>query len=244
MVIGNLKTHREIMKNIILILSLLSCGQKTQDQLIDTSSQVDSFVQESPGLSATSDILFDVYDFPEKCSTIMENRDNWIAPMEKDKRVKFCDFVGMDQDGKEFRLYEFLGDVVVLMFMNATCEECVAWLHTNEPHGILQRLKHEARVVQVITRNKEGMWASPSDVIQLHQDYNLGNFPLLAIDPSIIGHSSEQYQAFRNERFFPMFYLLDKDMRLAWSSTPYNRWLDDFHMNHEWIVPVTDLVQE
>jgi hypothetical protein len=232
------------MKNIILTLSLLACGQKPQSQTVDTTNQVDSVAQGSNEISLATDILFDVYNFPEKCSTIMENRDDWIAPKEKDKRVKFCDFVGMDQNGREIHLYEFIGEVVVLMFMDATCEECVAWLYTNEPYGILQSLKHEARVIQVITRNKEGMWASPSDVAQLHQEYNLGNFPLLAIDPSIIGHSSEQYQSFRNERFFPMFYLLDKDMRLAWSSTPYNRWKEDFHMEREWMLPVTDLVQE
>ena len=230
------------MKNIILTLSLLACGQKPQNQTVDTANQVDSVAQGGSELSLAADVSVGNFVFQERCTTIMENRDDWIAPKEKELRPKICNITGIDQNGNEFSLYEFLGNVVVLVIMDSTCEECIAWLDNDGPYRML--IPYEVKTINVITRNKYGIWASPNDVATLHSDYNLSNYPVLAVDPRRIGYAPEQFQPFRNDRFFPMFYLIDKDMRLAWSSVPYNRWYDDFHAWNEWRLPVGDLVQE
>lgn len=234
------------MKSQILLLSLLACSSKPVPSKVDTSHSSDTVSVEAtpdtPALTAPSKLSSGKVDIPESCTTIMENRDDWIAPKEKELRVKICNLTGIDQGGNEFSLYDFLGEVVVLIIMDSTCEECIAWLDNDGPYQMLA--PYEVKTVNVITRNKYRTWASPSDVAALHSDYNLSNYPVLAVDPRVIGYAPEQFQPFRNHIFSPMFYIIDKDMRLAWSSVPYDRWLDDFHGWHEWRLPVGDLTLE
>jgi hypothetical protein len=232
------------MKNIILTLSLVACGSKNEppdEEPKDTTAKVDTIEDSENNVLEVPDINVSGYNFPERCTTIMENRDNWIAPKEKELRPKICNLTGIDQVGRENNLYDFEGDVIVLVIMNTVCNECRAWLHNDGPYQQLRRL--DVRTINVITTNNDGLWASPSDVAKLHTDHNLSNYPVLAVDPRVIGEGSEQFKPYRNDHYFPMFYIIDKNMRLAWSSTG-QPWHDSFHAWTEWHAPVQDLILE
>ena len=233
------------MKNIILTLSLLGCGSKTtppiDEEPSDTTEKIDTIEETDVKVLEIPDITIDGREFVERCTTIMENRDYHIAPKEKELRPKICDLIGIDQLGREISLYSFEGDVVVLVIMNTVCDECRAWLDNDGPY---QQLRHlDVTTINVITTNNDGLWASPGDVAKLHTDHNLSNYPVLAVDPRIIGEGSEQFRPYRNDHYFPMFYIIDKNMRLTWSSTG-QPWHDSFHAWTEWHAPVQDLTLE
>ena len=235
-----------IMKSIILTLSLFGCGSKathSDEETKDTTEKLDSIEDSDIDVKilATPDVLTEIYDFPERCTTIMENRDHHVAPKEKGLRPKICNLTGIDQSSREVSLYDFEGSVTVLVIMNTTCEECIAWLDNDGPYQMLKPL--DITTINVITKNNDGMWASPSDIAKLHTDYNLSHYPVLAVDPRIIGEGPEQFKGQRNEDLSPMFYIIDKNMRLAWSSTG-KPWHDSFHAWTEWRLPVQDLTLE
>ncbi len=233
-----------IMKSIILTLSLLGCGSKTtplEEQPKDTTDKVDTIEDSDVKVPQVPEININDYDFPERCTTIMQNRDDHIAPKEKELRPKICNLTGIDQLGREISLYDFEGNVIVLVVMNTVCFECRAWLDNDGPY---QQLRHlDITTINVITTNNDGLWASPSDIAKLHKDYNLSNYPVLAVDPRIIGESSEQFKPYRNDRYFPMFYIIDKNVRLTWSSAG-QPWHDSFQAWTEWHAPVQDLTLE
>ena len=84
------------MKNIILTLSLLGCSSNTilpieeyPEYPSDTVEDTDVKVLEVP------DITIDGREFVERCTTIMQNRDEHIAPKEKELRPKICDLTGI-----------------------------------------------------------------------------------------------------------------------------------------------------
>lgn len=233
-----------IMKKIILTLLLLGCGSKAtpiEEQPKDTTGRVDTIEDSDVKVLQVPEININDYDFPERCTTIMENRDHHIAPKEKELRPKICNLTGIDQTGRENNLYDFEGDVIVLVVMNTVCDECRAWLDNDGPY---QQLRHlDVTTINVITTNNDGLWASPGDVARLHTDHSLSNYPVLAIDPRVIGEGPEQFKGQRNEDLSPMFYIIDKNMRLAWSSAG-KPWHDSFHAWTEWHLPVQDLTLE
>jgi len=233
------------MVKIILTLSLVACGSKSEppdEEPKDTTAKVDTIEDSEANALEVPDINVSGYDFPERCTTIMENRDHHIAPKEKGLRPKICNLTGIDQAGRENNLYDFEGDVIVLVIMNTTCEECIAWLDNDGPYQMLKPL--DITTINVITKNNDGMWASPSDITKLHTDYNLSHYPVLAVDPRIIGEGPEQFKGQRNDDMLsPMFYIIDKNMRLAWSSTG-KPWHENFHAWTEWHAPVQDLTLE
>ena len=210
------------MVKIILTLSLVACNSKSEtpdDDPKDTTAKVDTIEDSESNTLEIPDISINDYDFPERCTTITENRDHHIAPKEKELRPKICNLTGIDQTGRENNLYDFEGDVIVLVILNTVCDECRDWL------------------------NNDGLWASPGDVARLHTDHSLSNYPVLAVDPRVIGEGSQQFKPYRNDHYFPMFYIIDKNMRIAWSSTG-QPWHDSFHSWTEWHLPVQDLTLE
>jgi len=234
------------MKKQILLLSLLACGTKPASTTIDTTEGIDTVdtVFSKREVPEISDIPEIISTSPlEKCSTHIVNRDYHFAPLGTGDRKKICNLTGTDQRGDEFQLYDFLGEVTVLIISNSTCEECIAWFDNDGPYQVMRQYEG-VRTVNVILRNEHYEWADADDIAQLHSKYNLSNYPLLAVTPDQIGYADDQFEPFRNDRFFPMFYIIDKRMKLAWASTPYNRWAEDFHANHEWRMTVTDLIQE
>ena len=232
------------MVKIILTLSLVACNSKSEtldDDPKDTTAKVDTIEDSESNTLEVPDISINDYDFPERCTTITENRDHHIAPKEKELRPKICNLTGIDQTGRENNLYDFEGDVIVLVIMNTVCDECRDWLNNDGPY---QQLSHlDVTTINVITKNNDGLWASPSDVARLHTDHNLSNYPVLAVDPRVIGEGSQQFKPYRNDHYFPMFYIIDKNMRIAWSSTG-QPWHDSFHSWTEWHLPVQDLTLE
>jgi hypothetical protein len=235
------------MKNIILTLSLFGCnkgGEPPEQHLSDTTEKVDTIERGSVEISTTPEVATDGFTFPEHCTTVMENRDDHIAPKEKELRPKICNLAGLDQYGREINLYDFKGQVTVLTVMSTTCDECIAWLDNDGPFQQLKSKSIDVATMNVITTNRHGIWASPSDIVKLHSDYNLGHYPVLAVDPRTIGEGSGQFKPYRNDDLFsPMFYIIDKNMRLAWSSTG-QPWHDSFHAWSEWHLPVQDLTLE
>ena len=232
------------MVKIILTLSLVACNSKSKtpdDDPKDTTAKVDTIEDSENNALEVPDISINDYDFPERCTTITENRDHHIAPKEKELRPKICNLTGIDQTGRENNLYDFEGDVIVLVIMNTVCDECRAWLDNDGPY---QQLRHlDVTTINVITKNNDGLWASPGDVARLHTDHNLSNYPVLAVDTRVIGEGSQQFNPYRNYHYFPMFYIIDKNMRIAWSSTG-QPWHDSFHSWTEWHLPVQDLTLE
>ena len=232
------------MVKIILTLSLVACNSKSEtpdDDPKDTTAKVDTIEDSESNTLEVPDISINDYDFPERCTTITENRDHHIAPKEKELRPKICNLTGIDQTGRENNLYDFEGDVIVLVIMNTVCDECRDWLNNDGPY---QQLRHlDVTTINVITKNNDGLWASPSDVARLHTDHNLSNYPVLAVDPRVIGEGPQQFKPYRNDHYFPMFYIIDKNMRIAWSSTG-QPWHDSFHSWTEWHLPVQDLTLE
>jgi hypothetical protein len=93
------------MKNIILTLSLFGCSSNTilpideyPEYPSDTVEDSDVKVLEVP------DTTIDGREFVERCTTIIQNRDEHIAPKEKELRPKICNLTGIDQLGREITL--------------------------------------------------------------------------------------------------------------------------------------------
>ena len=71
------------MVKIILTLSLVACNSKSEtpdDDPKDTTAKVDTIEDSETNTLEIPDISISDYDFPERCTTIMENRDHHIAP--------------------------------------------------------------------------------------------------------------------------------------------------------------------
>jgi hypothetical protein len=232
------------MKNLILSIALIGCGQKPDSSYIDTNLKTDTTKEHNIRIPET-DIVFnsEFLPDPEPCSTHIVNKDHYFRVMPVQERKKICNLIGIDQRGDAFELYDFLGNITVLVIMNPVCEECLYWLNTDDLYHLIARYEG-VRLIKVITRNANYEWAGADDVKQLHTNYNLGNYPVVAITPEQIGYADNQFQPYRTDRQFPMFYFIDKKMNLVWATVPFQRWQEGFEVNHEWTIIIEQLLQE
>ena len=233
------------MKNLILSIALIGCGEKSKSSHVDTNLKIDTIEQHVLRIPET-EIVFnsDLLPEPEPCTTHIINKDHHFRVMPIEDRKKICNLIGIDQRGNPFELYDFLGDITVLVIMNPTCEECLFWLNTDGLNDLMQNRYEGVRLVKAITRNTNYEWAEADYVKQLHTNYNLGNYPVIAITPEQIGYADDQFQPDRSDRQFPMFYFIDRKMNLAWATVPYQRWQQGFEVNHEWTMVIEQLLQE
>ena len=237
------------MNKYILLLSLLACGTKPSSNLIDSNNQEDTTKEAEEGKTFDiQDIVYnpDLIPAPD-CSNHIENPDHHFRVLPSYERKRICSLVGIDQRGRVFDIQDFRGDIVILQIGDMTCVECIHLGITDDIYHVIRHRYPDQSIqyVSTILRDKNLFWADADDVKWWYEENNINNHPVIAVEQKLIGYSETQWMPYRDERRFPMFYIIDKYGRLAWASMPYEKSQGrDFLTDHEWYMTVEQLLME
>tara|TARA_B100000683_G_scaffold273235_1_gene318375 strand:+ start:871 stop:1458 length:588 start_codon:yes stop_codon:yes gene_type:complete len=123
-----------------------------------------------------------------------------------------CDFTFLDQHGKDWSLYNHVGDVILLDFSTVWCGYCqisaqgVESIHDQySPQGF--------QWVTLLVDDLNGNPADIDDVTEWSSAFGLDDAPVLVADRSIIDSTGVSGYPVTS---WPTFVLIDRDMKIAW----------------------------
>ncbi len=128
-----------------------------------------------------------------------------------------CDFTLLDQDGKEFNLYDHHGKIIILDFSAMWCGPCQ--LAALEVEKLQKKYGDKIVYVTILIENQNYNAPTKANLKKWAKAFGIENAPVLSGSRDMI---SKDPDAGWQINAWPQFYIIDKNMVLVQSFTGFS----------------------